>query len=98
VYTDREAAAHVGETATVVGTVAAVFRSPGGNLYVNFGADYPQQTFTAVALGPLESWAERLEDVTGKRVSVRGEIVDYRGRIEIVLKKADQISVGAIGR
>ena len=27
VYTDREAAAHVGETATVVGTVAAIFRS-----------------------------------------------------------------------
>jgi len=27
VYTDGEAAAHLGETATVVGTVAAVFRS-----------------------------------------------------------------------
>jgi len=101
VYTDREAAAHVGETAAVVGTVAAVFHSPGGNLYVNFGADYPRQTFTAVALAPLESWAERLEDVTGKRVRVRGEIVNYRGRIEIVLRKADQISLEgdrAIGR
>ena len=52
VYTDREAAAHVGQTATVVGTVASVFRSKGGNVYVNFGADYPRQTFTAVALAP----------------------------------------------
>jgi hypothetical protein len=93
VYTDREAAAHVGETATVVGTVAAVFRSPGGNVYVNFGADYPRQTFTAVALAPLGSWAGRLDDLSGKRVRVRGEIVNYRGRVEIVLKESDQITL-----
>ncbi|MGH7511930.1 MAG: S1/P1 nuclease [Gemmatimonadales bacterium] len=85
VYTDREAAAHVGETASVVGTVAAVFRSKGGNVYVNFGADYPRQTFTAVALAPLESWTVGLDSLTGRRVSVHGEIVSYRGRVEIVL-------------
>jgi nuclease S1 len=45
--TDREAAAHLGETATVAGTVASVFRSKGGNVYVNFGADYHRQTFTS---------------------------------------------------
>ena len=50
---DREAAAHLGETATVVGTVAAVFRSRKGTVYLNFGADYPHQTFTAVALAPV---------------------------------------------
>jgi nuclease S1 len=93
VYTDREAIAHVGETAAVVGTVAAVFRSPGGNVYVNFGADYPRQTFTAVALAPLGSWTARLDSLTGKRVRVRGEIVKYRGRVEIVLNEPGQISV-----
>jgi len=98
VYTDREAAAHVGETATVVGTVAAVFRSPGGNVYVNFGADYPRQTFTAVALAPLERWAEGLDELTGKRVRVRGEIVNYRGRMEIVLRRGDQISLESGGQ
>jgi hypothetical protein len=93
VYTDREAIAHVGETAAVVGTVAAVFRSPGGNVYLNFGADYPRQTFTAVALAPVRSWTARLDGLTGKRVRVRGEIVRYRGRVEIVLKEPGQISV-----
>jgi nuclease S1 len=93
VYTDREAIAHVGQTAAVVGTVAAVFRSPGGNVYVNFGADYPRQTFTAVALTPLGSWTARLGSLTGRRVRVRGQIVMYRGRVEIVLKEAGQISV-----
>jgi len=91
VYSDREAAAHVGETGTVVGTVAEVFRSKGGNVYVNFGADYPRQTFTAVALAPVGTWAEGLDSLVGRRVGVRGEIVSYRGRVEIVLKGGDQL-------
>jgi nuclease S1 len=91
VYTDREAAAHLGETATVVGTVASVFRSKGGNVYVNFGADYPRQTFSAVALAPVGSWGNALDSLVGKRIGVRGEIVSYKGRVEIVLKGSDQI-------
>jgi hypothetical protein len=91
-YTDREAQAHEGEAAMVVGTVAAVFRSKSGNLYVNFGADYPHQTFTAVALAPLPSWTAGLDTLTGKRIGVRGEIVAYRGRVEIVLREPGQIS------
>jgi S1/P1 Nuclease len=90
-YTDREAAAHVGETATVVGTVAAIFRSAKGNVYLNFGADYPHQTFTAVALQPAGEWTEGLDSLVGRRVGIRGTIVRYRGRVEIVLKRADQI-------
>lgn len=91
VYGDREAAAHVGETAMVVGAVAAVFRSKGGNVYVNFGADYPRQTFTAVALAPVGRWAAGLDSLVGKRVGVRGEIVSFKGRVEIVLKGVEQI-------
>jgi hypothetical protein len=97
VFLDREAAAHVGETATVVGTVATVFRSPGGNLYLNFGADYPRQTFTAVAVAPVPPWTARLDTLAGKRVRVRGSIVSYRGRIEIELTDQDQISVETSG-
>ena len=90
-YADRDAAAHVGETAVVVGTVAAVFRSPKGNVYLNFGADYPHQTFTAVALQPTGGWTNGLDSLVGRRVGVRGAIVKYRGRVEIVLERADQI-------
>jgi len=93
VYLDREAAAHVGETATVVGTVVTVFRSPGGNLYLNFGADYPRQTFTVVALAPAPAWTARLDTLAGKQVRVHGPIVSYRGRVEIELKDQDQISI-----
>jgi hypothetical protein len=91
VYADREAALHVGETATVVGTVAAVFRSKKGNVFLNFGADYPHQTFTAVALQPARAWTDGLDSLVGRRVGVRGRIVKYRGRVEIVLERAEQI-------
>jgi hypothetical protein len=91
VYRDSEALAHVGETATVVGTVAGVYRSKGGNLYINFGADYPHQAFSAVALAPLGRWADGLDSLVGKRIGVRGEIVSYKGRVEIVLKRSEQI-------
>jgi nuclease S1 len=90
-YSDREAAAHVGETATVVGTVAAIFRSKKGNVYLNFGADYPHQSFTAVALQPAGRWTDGLDSLVGRRVGVRGTIVSYRGRVEIVLEGADQV-------
>ena len=90
-YSDREAAAHVGETATVVGTVAAIFRSKKGNVYLNFGADYPHQTFTALALQPVGEWTGGLDSLVGQRVGVRGMIVSYRGRVEIVLEREEQI-------
>lgn len=91
IYTDGEAAAHVGETATVVGTLAAIFRSPRGNVFLNFGADYPRQTFTAVALEPEGTWADGLDTLLGRRVGVRGAIVTYKGRVEIVLEDPGQI-------
>jgi hypothetical protein len=34
-----------------------------------------------------------LDSLVGKRVRVRGEIVKYRGRVEIVLKESGQIGV-----
>jgi nuclease S1 len=91
VYSDREAAAHLGETATVVGTIAAVFRSKTGTVYLNFGADYPHQTFTAVALAPAGAWTSGLDSLVGRRVGVHGTIVSYRGRVEIVLRSREQL-------
>jgi hypothetical protein len=41
-----EAAAHVGEYAAVEGVVAKVFTSNKGDLFLNIGAAYPNQTFT----------------------------------------------------
>jgi hypothetical protein len=42
----NEAAAHIGEYASVKGVVAKVFTSKSGNTFLNIGASYPKQTFT----------------------------------------------------
>jgi hypothetical protein len=90
-YSDREAAAHVGEVATVVGTVASVRRSKAGNIYLNFGADYPHQRFSGAVLRPRGSWTQGLDSLAGKRVGVRGTITMYKGQVRIVIKSAEQI-------
>jgi len=92
VYTDREAAAHVGETAMVVGTVVSVHRSKAGNIYLNFGADYPHQTFSGAILNPRDPAFNQLDTLAGKRVGVRGMIKNYKGQAEILIESMDQIS------
>jgi len=92
-YSDREAAAHAGEDALVVGTVVTVHRTESGNLYLNFGADYPHQTFSGAVLNPRDSALRNLEGLVGKRVGVRGLIKLYKGQPEIVIESVAQIEV-----
>ena len=89
-YSDAEAIAHVGETATVVGTVVSVRISRAGNTFVNFGRDYPRQTFT-VALLRAHPESEMLVALQGKRVQVHGLIRSYKGQAEIVIEDPAQI-------
>jgi hypothetical protein len=42
----NEAAAHIGQYATVEGVVAKVFTSKTGYTFLNLGPVYPKQTFT----------------------------------------------------
>ena len=93
IYSDREAAAHAGEDATVVGTVVTVHRTASGNLYINFGADYPHQTFSGAVLNPQDPALLRLDALIGKRVGIKGPIHLYKGQAEIVVKSIDQIRV-----
>lgn len=92
-YSDREAAAHVGEEATVVGMVVTVHRTASGNFYLNFGADYPHQTFSGAVLNPRDPALLRLDGLVGKRVGIRGLIKIYKGQAEIVIERIGQIEV-----
>ena len=91
VYSDREAAAHVGETVTVVGTVISVHRTKGGHIFINFGSDYPHQTFSGAVLAPRGSWSRGLDSLVGRPVGIRGEIKRYKGQPEIVVERAEQL-------
>jgi hypothetical protein len=94
VYPDREAGAHIGEVATVIGTVASVHRSRSGNIFLDFGAAYPRQTFTAAVLRPTDPRLQSLDSLAGRRIGVKGRIRRYRGRAEIVIERVEQIEAG----
>ncbi len=90
----NEAAAHVGEYATVEGFVAKVFTSKSGNTFLNIGAAYPNQTFTGwIPLASPVSKSPILPGIEGKRVKITGRIEMYKGKPEIRINSASQLEV-----
>ncbi|MEP6474172.1 MAG: S1/P1 nuclease, partial [Gemmatimonadota bacterium] len=92
IYSDREAAAHDGEQATVVGAVVTVHHTASGNSYLNFGGDYPHQTFSGFVEHSTDAALRDLDSLAGKRISIRGLITRYNGTPEIRITSRDQIT------
>ena len=90
IITDPQAASHVGQTVTVEGTVVSVHVTRTGTTFLNFGASYPNQTFTAVIFRSAASRFPNPQQWDGKRVHVTGRVRLYRGRPEIVLDESSQ--------
>lgn len=91
VLTPAEAKIHIGEYAIVRGKVLGVHVTQKGDVFLNFGAAFPNQLFTAVCFQGAIPAAD-LTKLNGKSISVKGKIKDYNGQVEIVLESADQIS------
>ncbi len=89
---DSAVAAYVGQTVAVEGTVASVHVTRGGTTFLNFGAAYPKQTFTAVIFSSAASRFPNPQQWEGKRVRVTGKVRLYRDRPEIVLESLSQLS------
>jgi DNA/RNA endonuclease YhcR with UshA esterase domain len=92
VVRDSEAASHVGESVTVEGTVASVHVTRSGTTFLNFGAAYPKQTFTAVIFPSVASLFPNPQQWEGKRVRITGQVRLYRDRPEIVLEASSQLA------
>ena len=93
VIPDTEADQHVGRHVTVEGTVVAVFTSKKGNTFLNFGAGYPNQTFTGwIPAGTQLASDPALPSLEGKTVKITGKIELYRGRPEIKVLSKSQIT------
>jgi DNA/RNA endonuclease YhcR with UshA esterase domain len=86
-----EAAAHIGEYATVEGVVEKIFTSKSGNTFLNIGAAYPNQTFTGWTppASPVNK-SPMLSGIEGKRVKVTGRIEMYKGKPEIRINAASE--------
>jgi DNA/RNA endonuclease YhcR with UshA esterase domain len=90
----NEAAAHIGEYATVEGVVAKVFTSNKGNTFLNIGASYPNQTFTGwiPPASPVNK-SPILSGIEGKHVKITGRIEIYKGKPEIRINAASQLEI-----
>ena len=89
-----EAAKHIGENATVCGTVASAHyapRSRGQPTFLNLGHAYPNEDFTAVIWGEDRTKFSAPEDLEGQQICVTGPITLYRGKPEVILHDASQL-------
>jgi hypothetical protein len=92
--TASQAKSHEGENATVCGVVASertATSSRGEPTFINLDAAYPKQVFTVLVWGDDRKNVGELPDV-GSHLCVKGQITDYHGVPEIVVKSSGQLS------
>lgn len=87
----REASQHVGETRCVKGTIVRVEQGARGVHYLDFCEDFRLCPFVAV----IFSWdLKHIGDVRqlqGRLIEVHGDVKQYDGRAEIIVKEARQL-------
>ena len=92
VVKDSEAIQYIGKEAEVRGRVVSVTASPLGTTFINFGGEYPNQTFAGfIAAGSRIAIDQRLTMIQGKTISITGRIELYKGKPEITVVSTDQI-------
>ena len=92
---DSEAIRYVGKTVEVRGFVVSVTASPLGTAFINFGRDYPNQTFAGfIAAGSKIATDQQIATLQGKYIGITGKIDLYRGKPEIKVTSMAQIKGG----
>jgi hypothetical protein len=89
----HDAGSHTGETGCVSGRVLRVFVSRGGNVFLDFCADYRKCPFTSVIFSSDRGKFGDLSTLGGRDVEIQGFITVYQGRAEVVIHDAQQIRV-----
>jgi DNA/RNA endonuclease YhcR with UshA esterase domain len=93
--TPVEAKDHIGESATVCGSVVSTryaVSTKGQPTFLNLEKPFPNQIFTVVIWGSNRSRFGTPETrYKGKRICVTGKIADYRGVPEIVASDPEEI-------
>jgi hypothetical protein len=95
--TPDEATGHVGETATVCGTIASTTyaaQAPMAPTFLDIGRPYPNQIFSAIIFGNDRPKCGVPESsLRDKSVCVTGEIFLYQGAPKMMLRDQSQLSV-----
>ena len=86
---------YIGKLATVCGRISGTHVTKSGKILINFGGEYPNELFTAVI---MEDDTAKFTDYNpakfpdNKKICVRGRIVDYKGKPEIIIRNPSQIT------
>jgi hypothetical protein len=90
-YSISDAKNHIGEYASVTGTLVDAYTSASGTVFLDFCKSYKTCPFSGVifaddapAFGDLSKW-------NGKTVTLTGKITSYQGTAEIKLTKPNQL-------
>jgi len=88
VISAEDAKSHIGEAVTVKGTVTQIIKGPKA-VFLNFGGNYPDHTFTAFSSNlPFSA----LSSYQGKIIAVSGTIKESNGKPEIIVSNLTQIT------
>jgi hypothetical protein len=93
----QQAASHIGETATVCGTVASTnyaVRTKGQPTFLNLDKPYPNQVFTIMIWGSdRHKFGAPEVQYLGKRLCATGQIRSYKGKPEIIANDPKQLTL-----
>ena len=93
VIKDSKAVRYVGKNVEVRGFVVSVTTSPIGTAFINFGQEYPNQTFAGfIAADSKMANDDRIAALEGKIISITGTIELNEGKPEIEVTSPDQIT------
>jgi hypothetical protein len=93
VIKDSEAIRYVGRYVEVCGLVVSVTTSPFGTAFINFGREYPNQTFAGFVPADSGIAADQITKLQGKDIGIVGTIELHRGKPEIKIMSIYQIAV-----
>ena len=91
VIKDSEAIRYVGRYVEVCGLVVSVTTSPFGTIFINFGREYPNQTFAGFIPADSGITADQITKLQGKIIGIVGTIELHKGKPEIKIMSMYQI-------
>jgi hypothetical protein len=87
----RNAGPLVGTSGCVAGLVLRVYSARTGNTFLDFCEDYRACPFSSVIFADDKGKFGDLGSLQGKRVEIRGDVITYQGRAEIVIHDPQQV-------
>lgn len=87
----RNASALEGKSGCIAGLVQRVYTAGSGNTFLDFCHDYRTCPFTSVIFAADKSKFGDVGTLQGRRIEIRGDVVVYQGRAEIILHDPQQV-------